>query len=88
MHLEIKPVMKAMSKLSSSEIRSINLSIFEGNSHTEISKKIGMPLGTVKSRKAGKINLPMKGPFYLVFDNSYSLATSKTVKAQIKALKK
>lgn len=49
MRLEIKPLMKAMSRLSSSEIRLINLSIFAGNSHTEISEKIGMPLGTVKS---------------------------------------
>lgn len=47
--LETKPVMKAMSRLSSSEIRLINLSIFAGNSHAEISEKVGMPLGTVKS---------------------------------------
>lgn len=49
MRLEIKPVMKAMSQLPSSEIRSINLSIFAGNSHTEISEKIGMPPGMVKT---------------------------------------
>lgn len=38
--------------------------------------------------KAGKINLPLTGPFYLVFDNSYSPEAPKTVKASFKALKK
>lgn len=50
LRLELKPVIKAMNKLSSSEIKLIKLSILAGNSHTEISNKIGMPLGTVKSR--------------------------------------
>ena len=50
LRLEVAPVLKAMRKLSSSEIRLIKLSIFAGNSHTEISEKTGMPLGTVKSR--------------------------------------
>lgn len=38
--------------------------------------------------KTGKINLPIKGPFYLVFDNSYSPSTPKTIKASFKALKR
>lgn len=43
-------VRSALSKLSTDQIRVIELSFFEEKAHSEIAQLLGIPLGTVKSR--------------------------------------
>ena len=49
LNLELKPIIEAMNNLSPAQIELIKMSIYAGSSHTEIAKKTGLPLGTVKS---------------------------------------
>jgi RNA polymerase sigma-70 factor (ECF subfamily) len=41
---------KAMNKLPEGQAQVIYMSFFEGRSHTDISERLGLPLGSVKSR--------------------------------------
>ena len=43
-------VRSALSKLSSDQMRVVELSFFEEKAHAEIAQILGIPLGTVKSR--------------------------------------
>ncbi len=49
-HQDSQRVLEAMRKLPSREHAAIELAYFEGLSHSEISRKTGEPLGTVKMR--------------------------------------
>jgi len=43
-------VRAALDELPDEQVRVVNLSFFEGRAHGEIAEKLGIPLGTVKSR--------------------------------------
>jgi RNA polymerase sigma-70 factor (ECF subfamily) len=43
-------VRAALEGLSEEQVRVVQLSFFEGNAHGDIARKLGIPLGTVKSR--------------------------------------
>lgn len=48
--LDAGPIVQALKGLSPSENELIRMSIYDGSSHGEIAEKIGLPLGTVKTR--------------------------------------
>jgi RNA polymerase sigma-70 factor (ECF subfamily) len=63
MSLEIKPALKALSKLKLHQKKLIVMSVYDGMSHSEISSLIGLPLGTVKTnirRGLQKMRLSME----------------------------
>jgi RNA polymerase sigma-70 factor (ECF subfamily) len=47
---ERRRIRKAMRELSPEQRQALELAFFSGLSHTEISERLGMPLGTIKSR--------------------------------------
>ena len=48
-YLEVKPALAALSKLKLRQKQVIVMSVYDGMSHGEIAKKVGLPLGTVKT---------------------------------------
>lgn len=50
LNLDLQIVKRAFGNLSAIENELLCLSVYEGNSHTEIAELVGMPLGTVKSK--------------------------------------
>lgn len=49
MYLEVKQAVKAINLLRPEQRKIIEMSVFEGMSHNDISRATGIPLGTVKS---------------------------------------
>jgi RNA polymerase sigma-70 factor (ECF subfamily) len=47
--IEIKPILEALNKLKTHQKQIIGMAVFEGMTHTEIAKTIGLPIGTVKT---------------------------------------
>ncbi len=50
MYVEVKSAVNALNKLKPREKQVVQMAIYEGMSHSEIARAIGLPLGTVKSR--------------------------------------
>lgn len=50
MHVELKDVLEGLDKLKPQQKAIIEMAIFSGMSHREISQTIGIPFGTVKSQ--------------------------------------
>lgn len=50
LYVEMRPTVYALNKLKPREKEIIQMAIYEGMSHSEIAKAVGLPLGTVKSR--------------------------------------
>lgn len=66
LNLDLQKIKSAFKNLSASENELLRLSVYEGNSHTEIAEIVGMPLGTVKSkirRGLGKVKASVGKPF-------------------------
>jgi RNA polymerase sigma-70 factor (ECF subfamily) len=47
--VETNPMLEALSKLKAHQKQLIDMAVFEGMTHTEIAKTVGLPIGTVKS---------------------------------------
>lgn len=48
--MDLKTIKRALKNLPAAESEMIRLSVFGGNSHTEIAEQLELPLGTVKSK--------------------------------------
>ncbi len=62
---EAVQVRRALDQLQPEQARLVKLSFFEGQSHAEIARSVGLPLGTVKSRirlAVAKIRQALKEP--------------------------